>query len=702
MSVPSTPLLRLVPCFVVGVLGCGLTPVSSGGAELRATDSPAASAAPFRIMNVTPLLVDHKAEIIADLRRLQRTCGVTDVAFMLPLHPEEASSSLAKPQRLRDLFLEMREPLRGSGLRVGILLQSLIGHGTPTDAKFQRITTPDGTAKNSFCPLDPDFKDYIRQAVATVAATRPAFLLVDDDVRLSHGDFGCFCPLHLAELNRVAAGQFTRESLMQTLRREDAEGRRLAAAWERVRLSSLASLAQEIRTAIDAVDPDLPCGFCASGEISATVPLARILAGRNPPFIRIHNSWYLENDGRGLMDRVYWMAAQLEYYREVPELLSESDTYPQNRYCTPARALDGQMTLSLLYGTTGAKLWVTRLREYEPDSGLAYREVLQGNVKRYAELRRLYPAVRWDEPATPLPGQPASIWNPANLGKQRFVKNWTAGVVGHLGIPCRVTSGAAADATTLMLTGPEVAFFTDAELKSFLSRGLLLDGPAAAQLGKRGFAEFVGVNADSPAGWRASFERMGEHPTNGKSSGKLINIAALLPGSAVRLTPRGPGVQTLSSLYRSPSYLSAEAELVGAGLTLFENQLGGRVAVFAAAVGFTPFMNEVRREQLIHVLGWLNRGPLPVVVVSDVDVYARHGVLDPAEGGGELLCVFNLNMDALPELRLRVGRPGIKEISRLEGDGTWRKLAWQPASGFELIVQTPLETMLPLILRLRR
>ncbi len=69
---------------------------------------------------------------------------------------------------------------------------------------------------------------------------------------------------------------------------------------------------------------------------------------------------------------------------------------------------------------------------------------------------------------------------------------------------------------------------------------------------------------------------------------------------------------------------------------------------------------------------------------------------------GELLGVFNLHMDALPHLRLRVGRPGITEIAALEGDGTWRKLAWQPGAGSELIVQTPLETMQPLILRLRR
>jgi hypothetical protein len=685
---------------LLGALACWIASVDGGAAEVRATNTFAASA-PFRIINITPLLVKHKAEITADLRRLQQDCGVTDVAFMLPLHPQEAKPSMDKPMRLRDLFLEMREPLRGSGLRVGILLQSLIGHGTPTDAKFQRITTAAGTAKNSFCPLDPDFKNYIRQAVATVTATRPDFLLVDDDFRLSHGDFGCFCPLHLAAFNKVVEGHFTRESLMQTLRREDAESRRLGSAWESVRLASLASLAQAIREEINSVDPDLPCGFCACGEMNVTVPLAKILAGRKPPFIRINNAWYLENDGRGLLGRVYWMAAQMEAFKEVPELLSESDTYPQNRYCTPARALNGQITLSLLYGTTGAKLWVTRLREYEPDSGLAYREVLQRNTKRYAELRRLYPSVRWDEPATPLPSQPVSIWNPADLGRQRFVKNWAADVVGHMGIPCRVTSGAGADVKTLMLTGPEVAFFTDAELKSFLSRGLLLDGPAAEQLCQRGFAELLGVEVQTPSGWRADFERMNEQTVNGSAAGKLINISALLPGSAVRLSARTPRVQALSSLYRVPSYLSSEESLVGPGLTLFENPLGGRVAVFAAAMSFTPFMNEIRREQLISVLGWLNRAPLPVVVVSDVDIYARHGVLASEEGGGELLCIFNLNMDSLPELRLRVSNPGIKEISRLEGDGIWRTLAWHPGTGSELVVQTPLEPMQPLILRLR-
>ncbi len=672
------------------------------------TQGPAvghAGSAPFRIIDIAPLLGNHKTEIAEDLLRLHKDCGVTDVAFMMPLSPEEAEPTMAKAKHLRDLFLEMRTPLRGSGLRVGILIQSLIGHGTPTDARYQRIMALDGTTNNCICPLDPDFKTYVRQAVATVASARPDFLLVDDDFRLFHGGYGCFCPLHLEAFNKTFGGQFTRASLKKALAGEDPSSRRMGNDWNKFLLTSLTDLAHVIRDAIDSVDSNAPCGFCACadgcGEIHFAAPIARILAGRQPPFVRVNNAWYLGNDGRGLLDRVYWTAAQMEAFKEIPDILSESDTYPQNRYCTPARALNGQIVLSLLHGTTGAKLWITKMQDYEANSGLAYREMLGRNIKRYDELKRLYPSVSWDEPATPLPGQPVSPWNPAVYNKQRTA-NWVSNVCGHMGIPCRVAPGDRVGVKTLMLTGPEISFFTDTELKSFLGKGLLLDGPAAAQLCKRGFANLLGVDAESPSGWRANFERMNDHRINGRAAGAKISISTLMGGSAVRLSARSPRLQTLSSLYRIPWYLSPKEEVVGAGLTLFENDLGGRVAVFAAAMGFTPFMDEKRREQLINILGWLNRDPLPVVVVSDVDIYVRHGVIAAENGGGELLCVFNMNMDALPELRLRASGARIKAIHCLKGDGTWRAIDWHPDSSSELVVQVPLETMEPLILKLRR
>ena len=50
----------------------------------------------FRVIDTSALLRPHKREIVRDLLRLRDECGVTDVAFMMPLQPEERSASLVK------------------------------------------------------------------------------------------------------------------------------------------------------------------------------------------------------------------------------------------------------------------------------------------------------------------------------------------------------------------------------------------------------------------------------------------------------------------------------------------------------------------------------------------------------------------------------------------------------------------------------
>ncbi|MEK6793899.1 MAG: hypothetical protein AABZ39_03930 [Spirochaetota bacterium] len=649
----------------------------------------------MRIINIAPLFTDHKDAIAADLRMLHAECGVTDVAFMLPLSPEEREPTMAKAEHLRDLFIEMRKPI-DSGLRIGILLQSLIGHGTPTDARYQRSVNSNGRETQSMCPLDVDFQGYIHDAVSTVAAAHPDFLLVDDDFRLANlGGAGCFCTLHLDAMNRYANSNFDREKLLATIE-HDAD---LKKKWDEIRLSSLMSLAGKVRAGIDAVDPELPCGICichAQGsELPFALPLARLLAGRKPPFVRIGNAWYLSNDGRDLLSRVYWTAAQMEALKEIPEILSESDTYPQNRYCTPAKALNAQIVFSLMNGVTGSKLWVTRLSEYEPDSGAAYRKTLKENIAMYHELHHLYPSITWDEPTVPIPasGVPAydsGVWQ----------SNWACQIIGHMGIPCRI--GAAHSADTIMLAGKDIDFFDDAELERFLSRSMLLDGGAAERLCRRGFGDLLGVHVDSPDGWKVHYERLNADPLNGTAAGKKIHVTSLIRGSAFRISVRKDSVAELSRHYRIPWYLSPDETDVGPGLTLFTNRLGGRVAVYAAALGFTPFMNELRRGQLITVLGWLERRPLPVVVVSDVDIYARHGILSEEAGGGELLYVFNMNMDSLPELRLRIGGRPVSSIERLDGSGEWVMLPFRDAMDDEIIAAVDVEPAAPLILRLKR
>ena len=655
----------------------------------------------LRIINIAPLFAGHQAEITADLLRLHRDCGVTDVAFMLPLSPEERNPTMAKAEYLRDLFVEARERLRGSGLNVGILLQSLIGHGVPTEARFQRSVNSNGVTTSSMCPMDPDFQDYVRDAVATAARTRPDFLLVDDDFRLANnGGTGCFCNRHLAAFNRASGGTYDQASLVAALREErTASGHDLQRSWDEWRGESLRHLARIIRGAIDAADPDLPCGLCMchalGSELQFSAAIAHILAGKKPPLVRIGNSFYWDNNPAGLLNRVYWTAIQMEAMKGIPEILAESDTFPHNRYATPAKAINGQIIFSLLNGTTGSKLWLTRMSEYEPESGLAYREMMKDNLAAYRQLRELYPAIRWDEPVTPLPrsGVPpleTGIWE----------NNWACRICGHMGIPSRVGNGETA--AIMMLAGPEVDYFSDQELRAFLSRGVLLDGLAAEKMCQRGFAGLLGVEVESPPGWKVSLERLNDAAINGRGAGRQIALSSFVDVTIKKITVKEKGVQVLSDICHSPWYACKDETRIGAGVTLFENPLGGRAAVFAATLGYLEYLNEVRRTQLINVLDWLNRAPLPVVVVSDLDLYARHGVMAPEQGGGELLAVFNLNMDTVSELRLRTGGRPLKTISRLTGAGGWEEQAWQAISATESLVPIPVETMKPLILRLWR
>ena len=286
--------------------------------------------AKFRIINISPLMSAHKEEIAKDLLRLRDECGVTDVAFMLPLSPEGETPSNAKAEHLRNLFLEMRKPLEGSGLKIGILIQSTIGHGTAvTDAKFQRSVNAKGWSGNNMCPLDANFQSYVRKAVETVASTKPEFLLVDDDFRLANGGApGCFCPLHLAAIEKATGRKFDRESLLKAMEGDAA----LNAVWDKVKQDSLLALARKIREGIDAVNPALPCGFCvcyAGGmELQYARPIEEVLGGGNPQLVRVNTACYMTHDTRGMLWRLYWTSAQMERLKGIPEILAESDTYP--------------------------------------------------------------------------------------------------------------------------------------------------------------------------------------------------------------------------------------------------------------------------------------------------------------------------------------------------------------------------------------
>ncbi|MFA6176720.1 MAG: hypothetical protein WC765_09100 [Phycisphaerae bacterium] len=662
----------------------------------------------MRIINITPLLMEAKQAILADLLVLKNECGVTDVAFMLPLHPEQPPLS-AKIEHLGGCFSEMRKELENSGLRVGILVQSLMSHGDRggalVNADMNQIVSLDGKQLQRLCPLGQAFREYSHQAMTTLALTKPDFFLIDDDFRLFLEGIGCFCELHLDAFFKASGKALSREQLVGILQRDDPVSRDIGRLWNDVSRSSMLSMAKCVRDGINVVDSKIPCGFFTSsnGEFAWASDIANILAGETPPLVRLNNSHYHEDGYKIFPRRMYNTAMESAYLPNVAEVLVEADTFPQNRFSQSARSLNAQIVGTLLNGVNGVLLWITALTEFKPEAGVAYRDMLRRHQGYYGALSLMLPEVEWRGPSTPFPIKPASFWNPIELGKQVYTSNWAGNILGRLGIPAQFGG----TSKIKMLAGREVDFFSDEELLGFFAGGLLLDGAAAEKICDRGFSNYLGVGVKASQ-LRVSLDRLSEDANlNGKAAGAkfaLMNFAC----ATRAITVMHESVTILSELMLEPWYQCPVPQSVGPGLTLFTNHIGGRIAVYAMSLcgdewndGYN-FINLKRKEQLVRVMELLGDSPLPFMVLGDVDLYVKHGDIRSNNGGGQLLCVFNLNSDTLPELRLRVADPNVSEIFLLSEMGEWRKPLWKSDGGSEIIVKTEVETMKPLILKVMR
>ena len=125
-------------------------------------------------------------QAVSEAKRLQKESGLNEVALCLTLHPE-GFPAIEKPIFYVKLFREYKKALEGTGIHVGILLQSLIGHGWPgapvSQEKWQQTLNIHGNLVR-WCPLDPGFQDYVKKSVIMLAEEEPYSFLVDDDVRL--------------------------------------------------------------------------------------------------------------------------------------------------------------------------------------------------------------------------------------------------------------------------------------------------------------------------------------------------------------------------------------------------------------------------------------------------------------------------------------------------------------------------------------
>ena len=604
-------------------------------------------------ISVMPLVGDDADGIVADAVAQADETIVDGIAWIVRLCPEgDPVADLASRYAADYRLIEPRVRSR-SKVKQGVLLQSTMGHGGfPGKAvDWQLAVKADGTSCYRLCPLDPRFLAYIAKSCRTLAALNPDFFMVDDDTRLHWGNvLGCFCPLHLAALEKATGRTWTREEAARCAKERDAD---FMPVWERIYFDSLAAFFRTIRENFAPETPGMLCSVRNELHFKHAGAFAQILAAPGQtPVVRGNGANYAGNDLYHPVDQRASFAWQLAEVGSDVTFLQEADTCPQQLWSCSATREYESMVLLALEGVKGAKIWITRTAmTRERRSQVSYRRILSENRG----------ILSW---AAKADFRQAGLVVP-NVGVGDHPCAWRGFAERYLaltGFPYRY--GEAAPGEVTALCGETLSRLSREQIERILSGAVLLDGTGANWLAANGFAELIGVDARL---WtRKTVQRHLDE--RGVSLGGMRVDKAFADLTAMR-----PGAEVLSRLYNVPSR-GAEPVYEAPGAIAFENARGGRVIAFALPLreslpdyyNFTLFSESYQSwiAQLIVRLG----GRLPVRFAGAGPVLCEVGT---TAADGEVFVLDPLDIDDLVEPELAFARLP-NAVERLSGDGVWK------------------------------
>ena len=604
---------------------------------------------------------DYVAELIRG--RLKLT-GICHYAMSFPLHPQgndiydKCGIQKASFHKIKSLLADEKE------IKLGMLFQTTLGHGgywnlTPeTGIEADKITNADGTETHRCCPLDQRFLDYIYKCVSSLCEEHPDFTLGDDDMRMFNGT--CFCDRHVKMISELLGKEYAREEIVAELRKNRPHSP-VSIAFEKSQIKAMEKLCSTVRKAIDSVDPSIRCGCCiVCNRFDYAEAEGRKLAGDTAPFLRIGNASYLEG---AIKDDVYVSARtgfQVVNARKWGfQLLDESDTCPHNRFSKTARTMHLHITGGLLQGLDGGKLWLDQGAYPLREISRPYEKTLGENQYFYRQVIDI--SKKW-KPAGGVIHVPALDMEPYPDQGQLFVSkgDWHSYCLGKMGLPTHYEDTSFNEGISL-LSGEQINYYTDEELRRMLSHAALVDGHAAVLLTERGFADMLGIKAEDiiPKG---NVELL-------KKSG--IRVGFLPRDSTATLTAL-PGTEILSEVLLS-QYKGQEPQSVMPGSTFFVNPEGGKVIVCAMNIRTWHPMHIFNPGKKLQYIDFFKRlGGVPCYIPEPQDARLSCGYMPD----GSLVCaVFNYSYDPL-QIRLAVEKaPG--RMERLMPGGVWEDIPFQ-------------------------
>jgi hypothetical protein len=487
---------------------------------------------------------------------------------------------------------------------------------------------------------------YVRAKYEMVANAGPDFIWFDDDIRMHHHGvtWGCFCPTCLAQFAERAGEAFTREALVQAF--DDPAAGRIRELWVEQNVATIESLLADVKDAVHRIDPQIKLGKMSCGAEWTTYSgqaFDRWFTALGASKARPGGGFYEDSRPMEMVPKALSCGRQRTILPDgIADRQYELENFPYQRLKKSVTAVVNECSLALAYGMNGIAFNMLGMTPNLENSHAwmgalpAVRPLWEAWVVHTADLPTagLWPA--WSSQLmarrTVQPGESWLDWAPRHNVNQ-------PNVLGEIGLPL----AADAPGCGTVLCGGVAEAFTDSELKTMLSGGVLMDAIALDVLTERGLDHLTGVRRAQRLdnGLR---ERFTDDPLNGTAADELRDARIEFWGDATGmgdvLEPLSADVRVLTTI---EDYFSRPA---GPGMTAFENELGGRVVV----MGYAPwiFLHSIgKRLQLQNVADWISRDSLPVRVEETVPLVSV--VRLPADRKRGAVMLLNAGMDPIPE-----------------------------------------------------
>lgn len=517
------------------------------------------------------------------------------------------SDSPEYAEQVRSQMLPYIERLRENGISYQLNFQNLVGStlgGVDFSKDYDWENLVDHQGRESLgcgCPIGKKFRAHSEKRLKIWAETKPDVLWIDDDLRMhNHGtpifaglenqpgymDFYCFCDEHIRRFNEKTGEQYTRESLVKEML-QAGQPSQARVEYMRFMNETVLDTAEWIEKTVHSVSPDtriaqmtsLPDVHAAEGrEWEKFLPA---LCGKHTPMTRPHFGPYRENLPRDFI-QCYKMLDQSiaqvrEKYDGEVEYCPEVENTRFTVWSKSAAATSYQLALSAFMGCRDITLSLFDLEGGAFFDEPSYKEML---IKQKPFLDKLV-GLDLDKaerlgvriPTSGNSGKNyrllegegyAQLW-----GAERYIENYLL----QMGVPCVYTpADACGGEGVTALDKFTVGFLSDAQLKKILSGSVFIDGGGAEALCRRGFGKYIGLREMQRQSVIVNAEVL---KTLTRKDGTYIRIPSRIPVRRWFATGLEDGAKTLSE------FLTPDGQKFPA-LTLYQNELGGKVAIYPA------------------------------------------------------------------------------------------------------------------------